>query len=184
MFVNGSIVQAYNTRYLFKMLNSILQIAIPLVLFLQAAYFIYVKISEQKTLERLLNALKVEENNVRKRQVLYSIGVYYDSNKDLGLAIHYYKKALKLNENLPQAFYNLGALYEILSAVASQKTILRQLEFYLRKLYSTLKGQLNQLLVDMSKQNSGFLDTLPCFSADPNRQIQYFWKLSYNKQSQ
>ena len=28
---------------------------------------------------------------------------------------------MKLNENLPQAFYNLGAISKILSAVASQK---------------------------------------------------------------
>ena len=39
----------------------------------------------------------------------------------MGLAIDYYKEALKLNENLPQAFYNLGASAEVLSTVASQK---------------------------------------------------------------
>ena len=121
MFVNGSIVQAYNTRYLFKILSNILQIEIPLVLFFGAAYFIYVKISKQKTLERLLDALKVEENTVRKSQILYNIAVYYDSNGNLGLTIDYYEEALKLNENLPQAFYNLGAISEILSAAASQK---------------------------------------------------------------
>ena len=121
MFVDVSIVQAYKTRYLLEIVNSILQIAIPFVLFFWAAYFIYVKISEQKTLERLLDALKVEENTVRKSQILYNIAVYYDSNRNLGLAIEYYKEALKLNENLPQAFYNLGAISEILSAVASQK---------------------------------------------------------------
>ena len=64
-----------------------------------------------EALANYYEALQVEEDPYDRSYTLYNIGLIYANWGRSELALEFYHQALFLNQNLPQALYNIGIIY-------------------------------------------------------------------------
>lgn len=64
-----------------------------------------------EALRNYFESLQLEEDPYDRSYTLYNIGLIYGNGGKYAQALEYYHQAILLNPNLPQAFFNIGAIY-------------------------------------------------------------------------
>ena len=80
-------------------------------LLLEQAQVYLEKGQSKELINSLKQAIAKEPNSPNNANLYFLIGKSYDDLKDLGKAEDNYKKALKVNPNFFEAYYNIGAIY-------------------------------------------------------------------------